>query len=72
MYFSVQSDLPRVQREIDAMKNLTHQHVCQLYHVIQTEEYIFMVMEVCCLTSSDVVSTVSIGKNNVKFFRCMY
>lgn len=39
------SDLPRVQREIDAMKNLTHQHVCQLYHVIQTEEYIFMVME---------------------------
>lgn len=39
------SDLPRVQREIDAMKNLTHQHVCQLYHVIQTEEHIFMVME---------------------------
>ena len=72
MYFSVQSDLPRVQREIDAMKNLTHQHVCQLYHVIQTEEYIFMVMEVCCLTCSHVVSTVSIGKNNVKFFRCMY
>lgn len=39
------SDLPRVQREIDAMKNLTQQHVCQLYHVIQTDEYIFMVME---------------------------
>ncbi|KAK2563197.1 Maternal embryonic leucine zipper kinase [Acropora cervicornis] len=40
-----QSDLPRVQREIDAMKNLSHQHVCQLYHVIQTDDYIFMVME---------------------------
>lgn len=39
------SDLPRVQREIDAMKNLSHQHVCQLYHVIQTDDYIFMVME---------------------------
>lgn len=39
------SDLPRVQREIEALKNLSHQHVCQLYHVIQTDEYIFMVME---------------------------
>ncbi|KAJ7392914.1 hypothetical protein OS493_008154 [Desmophyllum pertusum] len=29
------SDLPRVQREIDAMKNLSQQHVCQLYHVIR-------------------------------------
>ncbi|XP_019327972.1 PREDICTED: maternal embryonic leucine zipper kinase [Aptenodytes forsteri] len=40
-------DLPRVKIEIDAMKNLSHQHVCQLYHVIETSKKIFMVLEYC-------------------------
>ncbi|KAM6327882.1 maternal embryonic leucine zipper kinase isoform 4-T5 [Alca torda] len=40
-------DLPRVKIEIDAMKNLSHQHICQLYHVIETSEKMFMVLEYC-------------------------
>uniref|UniRef100_A0A8C2PLY1 Maternal embryonic leucine zipper kinase n=1 Tax=Capra hircus TaxID=9925 RepID=A0A8C2PLY1_CAPHI len=41
------SDLPRVKIEIDALKNLRHQHICQLYHVIETANKIFMVLEYC-------------------------
>ncbi|KAM3624645.1 uncharacterized protein V6R79_026024 [Siganus canaliculatus] len=40
-------DLPRVKVEIEAMKNLSHQHVCRLYHVIETSTQIFMVMQYC-------------------------
>ncbi|KAM4603479.1 maternal embryonic leucine zipper kinase [Polymixia lowei] len=40
-------DLPRVKVEIEAMKNLSHQHVCRLYHVIETSSKIFMVLEYC-------------------------
>ncbi|XP_054033775.1 maternal embryonic leucine zipper kinase [Dryobates pubescens] len=40
-------DLPRVKVEIDAMKNLSHQHICQLYHVVETRKKIFMVLEYC-------------------------
>ncbi|NXR06574.1 MELK kinase, partial [Semnornis frantzii] len=40
-------DLPRVKVEIDAMKNLNHQHICQLYHVVETNRKIFMVLEYC-------------------------
>ncbi|XP_034714341.1 maternal embryonic leucine zipper kinase [Etheostoma cragini] len=40
-------DLPRVKLEIEAMKNLSHQHVCRLYHVIETSTQIFMVLEYC-------------------------
>ncbi|CAG11191.1 unnamed protein product [Tetraodon nigroviridis] len=40
-------DLPRVKVEIEAMKNLSHQHICRLYHVIETSTQIFMVMEYC-------------------------
>ncbi|KAM9138429.1 maternal embryonic leucine zipper kinase isoform 1-T1 [Pangshura tecta] len=40
-------DLPRVKTEIDAMKNLSHQHICRLYHVIETSKKIFMVLEYC-------------------------
>lgn len=43
---STQDDLPRVKVEIEAMKNLSHQHVCRLYHVIETSTQIFMVLEV--------------------------
>lgn len=38
--------MPRVKTEIDAMKNLSHQHICRLYHVIETSKKIFMVLEV--------------------------
>ncbi|XP_058379566.1 maternal embryonic leucine zipper kinase isoform X3 [Diceros bicornis minor] len=41
------SDLPRVKTEIDALKNLRHQHICQLYHVLETADKIFMVLEYC-------------------------
>ncbi|XP_041640238.1 maternal embryonic leucine zipper kinase [Cheilinus undulatus] len=40
-------DLPRVKLEIEAMKNLSHQHICRLYHVIETPSQIFMVLEYC-------------------------
>ncbi|KAI4876192.1 hypothetical protein NFI96_019337, partial [Prochilodus magdalenae] len=40
-------DLPRVKTEIEAMKNLSHQHVCRLYHVIETTSKIYMVLEYC-------------------------
>uniref|UniRef100_A0A7N8X5T0 Maternal embryonic leucine zipper kinase n=1 Tax=Mastacembelus armatus TaxID=205130 RepID=A0A7N8X5T0_9TELE len=40
-------DLPRVKVEIEAMKNLSHQHVCRLYQVIETSTHIFMVLEYC-------------------------
>ncbi|XP_004392352.1 PREDICTED: maternal embryonic leucine zipper kinase isoform X6 [Odobenus rosmarus divergens] len=39
------SDLPRVKTEIEALKNLRHQHICQLYHVLETANKIFMVLE---------------------------
>lgn len=41
------SDLPRIKTEIDALKNLRHQHICQLYHVLETTNKIFMVLEYC-------------------------
>uniref|UniRef100_A0A4W3I743 Maternal embryonic leucine zipper kinase n=1 Tax=Callorhinchus milii TaxID=7868 RepID=A0A4W3I743_CALMI len=44
---SLGADLPRVQTEIEAMKNLSHQHVCRLYHVIETSQKIFMILEYC-------------------------
>ncbi|XP_022061784.2 maternal embryonic leucine zipper kinase [Acanthochromis polyacanthus] len=40
-------DLPRVKVEIEAMKNLSHQHVCRLYQVIETSTLIFIVLEYC-------------------------
>ncbi|XP_032164223.1 LOW QUALITY PROTEIN: maternal embryonic leucine zipper kinase [Mustela erminea] len=41
------NDLPRVKTEIEALKNLRHQHICQLYHVLETANKIFMVLEYC-------------------------
>ncbi|XP_069737208.1 maternal embryonic leucine zipper kinase [Phaenicophaeus curvirostris] len=40
-------DVHRVKLEIDAMKNLSHQHICQLYHVMETSQKIFIVLEYC-------------------------
>ena len=39
-------DLPRVRTEIAAMKELSHQHICKLYQVIETEDKFFMILEV--------------------------
>uniref|UniRef100_A0A673LL06 Maternal embryonic leucine zipper kinase n=1 Tax=Sinocyclocheilus rhinocerous TaxID=307959 RepID=A0A673LL06_9TELE len=41
----VRSSLVKI--EIEAMKNLSHQHVCRLYHVIETSSKIYMVLEYC-------------------------
>uniref|UniRef100_A0A803T8F7 Maternal embryonic leucine zipper kinase n=1 Tax=Anolis carolinensis TaxID=28377 RepID=A0A803T8F7_ANOCA len=40
-------DLPRVKIEIEAMKSLSHQNICRLYHVIETPKKIFMALEYC-------------------------
>ncbi|CAP22994.2 Protein CBR-PIG-1 [Caenorhabditis briggsae] len=40
-------DLPRVQTEMDALRNLSHQNICRLYHYIETEDRFFIVMEYC-------------------------
>ncbi|KAL7636620.1 UNVERIFIED_CONTAM: hypothetical protein RMT77_013397 [Armadillidium vulgare] len=40
-------DLPRIHLEIEAMKHLSHQHICKLYQVIETDAKIFMVLEYC-------------------------
>ncbi|CCD69087.1 Maternal embryonic leucine zipper kinase [Caenorhabditis elegans] len=40
-------DLPRVQTEMDALRNLSHQNICRLYHYIETEDKFFIVMEYC-------------------------
>ncbi|EDV22115.1 uncharacterized protein TRIADDRAFT_50686 [Trichoplax adhaerens] len=38
-------DLPRVQREINALRSLRHQHISQMYQVIDTPDDIYIVME---------------------------
>lgn len=38
-------DLPRARLEVETLKKLRHQHICQLYQVIETDEKIFMVLE---------------------------
>ncbi|CAI5447874.1 unnamed protein product [Caenorhabditis angaria] len=40
-------DLPRVKTEMDALRNLSHQNICRLYHYIETEEKFYIVMEYC-------------------------
>jgi maternal embryonic leucine zipper kinase len=40
-------DLPRVYREMRALKKLHHQHICQLFQVIETETMIYMILEYC-------------------------
>ncbi|CAI8029347.1 Maternal embryonic leucine zipper kinase, partial [Geodia barretti] len=41
------ADLPRAFREIGCLKKLRHQHICQLYEVIETPEMIYLVIEFC-------------------------
>ncbi|KAI5703787.1 hypothetical protein M8J75_016247 [Diaphorina citri] len=40
-------DLPRVKLEINALKHISHQHICKLFQVIETSSHIFMVIEYC-------------------------
>ncbi|XP_063226737.1 maternal embryonic leucine zipper kinase-like isoform X2 [Bacillus rossius redtenbacheri] len=40
-------DLPRVKMEIEALKSLSHHHICKLYQVIETPSHYFLVMEYC-------------------------
>lgn len=44
-HLKMMGDLHRAYREINAMKKLSHQHICQLYQIVETESDIFMVME---------------------------
>ncbi|CAF0883951.1 unnamed protein product [Rotaria sp. Silwood1] len=42
------SDLARIAPELKAMKDLRHQHMYQLYQVIEKNEYYFLVLEYFC------------------------
>lgn len=39
--------MPRIYLEIEAMKHLSHQHICKLFQVIETDSKIFMILEYC-------------------------
>ncbi|CAD8162002.1 unnamed protein product [Paramecium pentaurelia] len=41
------ADVERVSREIHILKLIRHKHVIQLYEIIETKKYIFLVMEFC-------------------------
>ena len=45
-------DLPRIRTEIAALKQLSHQHVCKLYQMYETEHKFYMVLEVLCQYST--------------------
>lgn len=47
MIILLQDDLPRIRLEIEAMKSLSHQNVCKLFQVIETDAKIFMILEYC-------------------------
>lgn len=40
------------------MKDLRHQHICQLYQVIETDEYYFLVLEVILISEPFFVVVV--------------
>ncbi|XP_044269676.1 maternal embryonic leucine zipper kinase-like [Tribolium madens] len=40
-------DLPRVKLELKALKSFSHQHICKLYQVIESETHFFIVIEYC-------------------------
>lgn len=49
------------------MKDLRHQHICQLYEVIETPEYYFLVLEVLF-----EILFMSMISNKNKFFYTKY
>lgn len=57
----IQADLHRVLREIRVLKRLHHQHICQLFQVIETEKMIYMVLEVSKYKHND--------NHNIVFYR---
>ncbi|CAH1405865.1 unnamed protein product [Nezara viridula] len=38
---------PRIKMELEALKDISHHHICKLYQVIETKEHFFIVMEYC-------------------------
>ncbi|XP_062865175.1 maternal embryonic leucine zipper kinase-like [Trichomycterus rosablanca] len=40
-------ELSDLRIEIEALKNLNHQHVCRLYQVVETADQIYLVLEFC-------------------------
>lgn len=54
--FLWQKDLPRVYREIEALKRLHHQHICQMFQIIETKRMIHLVLEVSGL--SDMIDII--------------
>lgn len=45
--FLYQENLHRVRVELDALQTLSHQHISQLYQVLETESHFFLVVEYC-------------------------
>ena len=45
-YCFLQNNLHRFQCEVEALKTLVHQNICQLYQVYESDEYVSLVMEV--------------------------
>ena len=46
LIIALQNDLHRVFVEIDALKILIHQQIAQLYHVLENDDTIALVLEV--------------------------
>lgn len=44
---SLGENLHRVRVELDALQTLSHQHISQLYQVLETESHFFLVVEYC-------------------------
>ncbi|VDD91241.1 unnamed protein product [Enterobius vermicularis] len=44
---AIGDDLPRVTKELEALRKLSHQNICRLYQHIETEEKFYIVMEFC-------------------------
>ncbi|KAJ8983765.1 hypothetical protein NQ317_006097 [Molorchus minor] len=44
---SLGDDLPRVKLELKALQTLSHEHICKLFQVIETDGHFFIVMEYC-------------------------
>ena len=56
LIFNLQADLPRAYREIKALKVLHHQHICQLFQVLETDRMIYLVLEVYVCTCTVCVA----------------
>jgi 5'-AMP-activated protein kinase catalytic alpha subunit len=41
------SDIERVSREIHILKMMRHPNIIQLYEIIESQKYLFLVMEYC-------------------------